>query len=64
MLHVLHYYIDLFYFMEANEMLDPLNEVHLLALQLVSIEWINPALLDFIEYWNNHKLRTEHSQNS
>ena len=60
--YVLHYYIDLFYLMEANEMLDPLNEVHLLALQLVFIERINTALLDFIVYWNNHKLRTEHSQ--
>ena len=38
-----------------------LNEVHLLALQLVFIERINTALLDFIVYWNNHKLRTEHS---
>ena len=43
-------------------MLDPLNEVHLLALQLVFIERINTALLDFIVYWNKHKLRTEHSQ--
>ena len=60
--YVLHYYIDLFYFMEANEILDPLNEVHLLALQLVFIERINTALLDFIVYWSNHKLRTEHSQ--
>ena len=60
--YVLHYCIDLFYFMEANEMLDPLNEVHLLALQLVFIERINTALLDFIVYWNKHKLRTEHSQ--
>ena len=60
--YVLHYYIDLFYFMEANEILDPLNEVTVLALQLVFIERINTALLDFIVYWNNHKLRTEHSQ--
>ena len=38
MLHyVLHYYINLFYFKEANEILDPLNEVYLLALQLVFI---------------------------
>ena len=31
-------------------------------MQLVFIERINTALLDFIVYWNNHKLRTEHSQ--
>ena len=43
-------------------MLDPLNEGHLLALQLVFTEGINTTLLDFIVYWNNHKLRTEHSQ--
>ena len=48
--YVLHYFIDLFYFMEANEMLDPLNEGHLLALQLVFTEGINTALLDFIVY--------------
>ena len=48
--------------MEANEILDPLNKVHLLALQVVFIERINTALVDFIVYWNNHKLRTEHSQ--
>ena len=30
--YVFYYYIDFFYFMEANEILDPLNEVHLLAL--------------------------------
>ena len=60
--YVLHYYIDLFYFMEANEILDPLNEIHLLALQLVFIERIITALLDFIVYWNNRKFRTEHSQ--
>ena len=48
--------------MEANEILDSLNKVHLLALQLVFIDRINTALLDFIVHWNSHKLRTEHSQ--
>ena len=62
-LHYLwNYYIDLLYIMEANEILYPLKEVHLLALQLVFIERINTASLDFIVYWNNHKLRKEHSQ--
>ena len=31
-------------------------------MQLVFIERINTALLDSIVYWNNHKLRAEHSQ--
>ena len=31
--YVLHYHIDLIYFVEANEILDPLNKVHLLVLQ-------------------------------
>ena len=48
--------------MEANEILDPFNEAHLLASQLVFIERINTALHDFIVHWNNHKLKTEHSQ--
>ena len=37
--YALHCYIDLFYFMETNEILDPLNEVYLLALQLVLKEF-------------------------
>ena len=37
-----------FVFMEANEILDLLNDVPLLAFQLVIIERINTALLDFI----------------
>ena len=37
-----------FVFMEANEILDLLNDVPLLAFQLVIIERINTALQDFI----------------
>ena len=48
--------------MEANKILDLLNWVHLLALLLVFIERINTVLLNSIVYWNNHKLRAEHSQ--
>ena len=37
--------------MKANKILDPLNEVHVLALQLVFLERINTTLPDFIVYW-------------
>ena len=50
--YVLHYYSDLFYFMEANDMLDPLGSPSGFA---TSFYWKNYN-------WNNHKLRTEHSQ--
>ena len=50
----------LFYFLEHNGLLDPLNEKHLFALQYVFLPRINRALEIFHEGWNSHGIRTEH----
>ena len=60
--YVLNHYRELFYFMEDTGNLDPLYEVHLLALKIVFIPRINKGLNDFTAYWNNHALRTESAQ--
>ncbi len=55
-------YYRLFYYMEENEMLDPLDEEHLFALHYVFLAKINKSLEVFQSTWNNHGLRTEHGQ--
>ena len=51
-------YYRLFYFMEQQGILDPLNEVQLFALQYVYLPRINRALKTFEEGWNDHGIRT------
>lgn len=51
-------YYRLFYFLEENEMLDPLDEEHMFALQYVFIPKINKSLEVFRGAWNNHGVRT------
>ena len=41
-------------------MLDPINELHLFALQYVFLPQINRALNQFAQEWNSHGIRTEH----
>ena len=50
----------LFYYLEHNELLDPIDSVHLFALHYVFTPRINQALQQFVEAWNNHGVRTEH----
>ena len=49
----------MFYFMEDQGMLDPVNERDLFALHYVFIPRINLSLSKFQEGWNNHGMRTE-----
>ena len=51
-------YYRLFYFMEQQGILDPLNEVQLFALHYVYLPRINRALKVFEEGWNEHGIRT------
>ena len=51
-------YYRLFYFMEHQGLLDPLNEYHLWALHFVFIPRINKSLNEFTQSWNNHPIRT------
>ncbi len=53
-------YYRLFYYLEYQGVLDPLNEYHRFALHYVYIPRINRSLKQFEESWNNHSLRTEH----
>ena len=52
-------FYKLFYFLEHNNMLDPMNEVHVYAQNYVYSPQINKALQLFQDYWNNHHIRTE-----
>ena len=51
----------LFYFMENQGMLDPVNERDLYALHYTFLPRINQSLSKFQEGWNNHGIRTEHN---
>ena len=49
---------EVFYTLEANRKLDPLNEIDLYCLHLVFLPRINGALESFTESWNNHSIST------
>ena len=51
-------YYKLFYFMEHNDYLDPMNEHHLWALSYVYLPRINKSIREFTQSWNNHPIRT------
>lgn len=55
---VTHIYRDIFYFLEEQGQLDPLNETHLFALHHVFLPRINTSLRHFCDMWNNHPVRT------
>ena len=54
-------YYRLFYHLENQLSLDPLNELHLFALHYVYLPRINRSLEMFQEAWNHHGLRTMHN---
>ena len=51
-------YYRLFYHLEQQDLLDPLNNLHLWALHFVYLPRINRSLKEFILSWNNHPMRT------
>ena len=55
-------YYRLFYFLEENDLLVPINDKHLFALHFVFLPRINRALEHFKRAWNDHGLRTERNQ--
>ena len=55
-------YKDIFQFLERNELLDSLNEVHLFALHHVFLPRINASLAEFQRQWNYHGMRTTNHQ--
>ena len=54
-------YYRLFYFLEQQGILDPLNEYHLYALHCIYLPRINRSLEEFKAGWNHHSIRTEHN---
>ena len=54
-------FYKLFYYMEDEGLVDPLNELHMWSLQYVFIPRINKALIEFVSCWNNHSIRTAHN---
>ena len=52
-------FYQLFYSMESNNILDPLNDLHLYALHHTYIPRINRALKEFQKAWNFHGLSSE-----
>lgn len=58
---VLSYFYDLFYHMEEEGILDPLNEIHLGCLHHVYLPKINEKLKFWSNAWMTHRLRTTKS---
>ncbi len=55
-------FYKLFYHLEYYNLLDPLNEAHLAAINYVFKPRINQALNHFKEGWNSHPVRTAHNR--
>ena len=55
-------YYRLFYYLELEGLLDPLNHKHLFALHYVYKPRIQRSLDRFKDGWNNHNIRTEHNR--
>ncbi len=51
----------LFYYLEHNNYLNPINEVHIMVLHFVFLPRINQSLQNFKEAWNHHAIRTASS---
>lgn len=55
---VLCYFYHLFYYMEDQEILDPLNDIHLAALHYIYMNEINRRLQMWCTAWSCHRIRT------
>ena len=49
----------LFYYLEQNDLLDPISEKHIFAIHYVFLPRIKRALKQFRAAWNEHGVRTE-----
>lgn len=59
---VVRAYRNLFYYLETEGLLDPLDDIDLFCLHKVFIPRVNNSLLEFKYQFNNHPIRTEHNQ--
>ncbi|CAB4006490.1 hypothetical protein AWC38_SpisGene3841 [Paramuricea clavata] len=58
---VSHYFYYVFYAMEDSGILNTTNPLHVFALHIVFLPRINLALQEFVEAYNQHKVRTMHN---
>jgi hypothetical protein len=59
---VLCFFTRTFTRLEDNQLLDPLNELHLFALHYIYIPRINKCLQEFKSQWKNHPLSSERNR--
>ena len=59
---VTHIYYQLFYYMEENGVLDPINEIHMFCLHYVYLPRINKHLKLWKEGWLQHRICTAGNQ--
>lgn len=59
---VVKLYYRLFYFLEDQGLLNPVEQKHIFALHYVFLPRINKALTEFCVGWNNHGVRTAGSK--
>ena len=52
--------IQLYWLFYYLGLLDPVNECHLFALHYIYIPRLNRSMMQFVDGWNSHSLRTEH----
>ena len=55
------YFYNLFYHLEAEDLLDPENEADILALHMTFLPKLQKQLDSFQQGWCHHRLRTEHN---
>ncbi|VDI22893.1 Hypothetical predicted protein [Mytilus galloprovincialis] len=58
---VLSFFYNIFYHMEDQGILDPLNQIHLATLHYIFISEINKKLEFWRDAWAGHRLRTARS---
>lgn len=59
---VVRHYQNIFYFMENNGYLDPLNELHLVCLRNIYIPKFNMALEELVNDWSWHPLSSANNR--
>ena len=52
-------FLNIFLYLESNNVFVPSNETHLYVLQMVYVDLVNLALKEFSDQWNSHPLSTE-----
>ena len=59
---VVRHFQNIFYFLENNHLLDPLNELHLISLHYIYLLRINRAFCEMARDWAHHPISTAHNR--